>query len=279
MGAVYGPTTSNQIQPLWRVDTDHGVQDLVYDDGAVWVIYWGGNCVYKYSMEGKCIKEVGQGKAGGKIRMCIDTRRRFLVLSGGQSLFCMNREGGIVREIRVPGAGDLYGVVYCEERDVYVLGDTGAHCLWYLDAGSGAVVRQVGSEGSGEGQFRDPYYLCHHHVSEGECHVYVSDRDNHRISVYTASGEYIRRFESLWSNRVLSHPRGVCVVDSGRVVVCHASNKRVVRYWWERDVEKSDVILTPQQLGGEDPLCVDITDDIHMVVGTTGSLLCFRYTQ
>ena len=256
----------------------------MYEDGAVWVITMGGNCVYKYSMEGKCIKEVGQGVVGDRSRICIDTRRGCLVLSGGQSLVCMDREGGKVREIRVPGARDLCGVVYCEERDVYVVGDTGVHCLWYIDAGSGAVVRQVGSKGSGEGQFRCPWYLCHHHVSEGECHIYVSDNGNHCISVYTASGDYISRFGSQGSeDRQLTYPCGVCVDDSGRVVICDWGNDRVVRYWWERDVEQWDVILTRQQLGGKYPRCVDITDDGHMVVGTetypNGSLLCFRYTH
>ena len=35
----------------------------------MWVItyIWSGNRVYKYSMEGKCIKEVGQGVVGGQV--------------------------------------------------------------------------------------------------------------------------------------------------------------------------------------------------------------------
>ena len=108
---------------------------------------------YQYTMDGRCIRE----KAQGWIYGCLDTRRDYIVGIGRQSLLCMDREGGKVREIRVPGAGYQYGVVYCEERDVYVVGDGGVHCLWYIDAGSGAVVRQVGSEGSGEGQFRWPH--------------------------------------------------------------------------------------------------------------------------
>ena len=263
------------------------VYDLTYDlhDRAVWVVSGVWSCrVYKYSMEGECIKVVGQGVVGDRSHMCIDTRRGCLVLSGDQSLLCVDREGGKVREIRVPGAWGLCGVVYCEERDVYVVGDEGVPCLWYIDAGSGAVVRQVGSEGRGEGQFITPLFLYHHHVSEGECHIYVSDGDNNCISVYTASGDYIRRFGSQGSgDRQLSHPCGICVDGSGRVVVCDQGNERVVRYWWERDVEQWDVILTPQQLGGESPWCVDITDDGNMVIGTrsypNGYLLCFRYTH
>ena len=258
--------------------------DLTYDphDRAVWVVTggYGSYRVYKYSMEGKCIKEVGQGMVCDRYGMCIDTRRGCLVLSSRRSLFCMDREGGNVREIRVPGAGDLCGVVYCEERDVYVVGDEDVHCLWYIDAGMGAVDKQVGLEGSGEGQFRWPYYLCHHHVSKGKCHIYVSDYGNHCISVYTASGDYIRRFGSQGpGNRQLYNPFGVCVDGSGRVVVCDASNTRVVRYCWERDVKQWNVILTPQQLDGEEPWCVDITDDGYMVIGVGWSLLCFRYTQ
>ena len=99
--------------------------------------------------------------------------------------------------------------------------------------------------------------------------------------MYTASGDYIRSFGSQGSeDRQLSHPWCLCVDGSGRVVVCDEDYKRVVRYWWEKDVEQWDVILTPQQLGGEYPQCVDITDDGHIVVGTYGSsLLSFRYTQ
>ena len=106
---------------------------------------------------------------------------------------------------------------------------------------------------------------------------------NHCISVYTASGDYIRRFGSKGSwDRQLSRPYGVCVDGSGRVVVCDGGNKRVVRYWWQRDVEQWDVILTPQQLGGRFPLSVQITPDSHIVVGIatdsiSGSLVCYNY--
>ena len=179
---------------MWSVNAEGGVLDMTYDTrhGTVWAVI--GDSLCEYNMEGECVREVGKGKVG--VGVCVDTRRDCLVVSVGDRLLCMDREGGKVREIRVPGAGYLRGVVYCEERDVYVVGDVGVHCLWYIDAGSGAVVRQVGSKGSGEGQFIYPAYLCHHHVSEGECHIYVSNYNNHCISVYTAIGDYIRRFGS-----------------------------------------------------------------------------------
>ena len=230
---------------------------------------------YQYTMDGRCIRKMEQGWICG----CLDTRRDYIVGTGKKSLLCMDREGGKVREIRVPGAGGLRGVVYCEERDVYVVEDIRVYCLWYIDAGSGAVVRKVGSKGKAEGQLIYPYYLCHHQVSEGECHIYVSDHNNHCIRVYTASGDYIRRFGSQGSgDRQLSDPLGVCVDGSGRVVVCDMGNKRVVRYWWEL----WDVILTPQQLGGGLPLNVQIAPDSHIVVGThidgkSGSLVCYNY--
>ena len=255
---------------------------MTYDTrhGTVWVVIGDfTRRLCEYNMEGECVREVGERMVGYGV--CVDTRRECLVVSHNTRLLCMDREGGKVREIRVPGAGLLHGVVYCEERDVYVVGDVRVHCLWYIDAGSGAVVRQVGSEGSGEGQFRWPHYLCHHHVSERQCHIYVSDMHNHCISVYTASGDYIRRFGSQESgDRQLSNPYSVCVDGSGRVVVCDYSNKRVVRYWWERDVEQWDVILTRQQLEGEQPRCLQVTPDGHIVVGTdSNKLLCYRYIE
>ena len=99
-------------------------------------------------------------------------------------MFCTDRGGGKVREIRVPGAGRLWGVVYCEERDVYVVGDRGVHCLWYIDAGSGAVVRQVGSEGSGEGQL-DVHSIYVTTMSVRESVTFMSVTDTTTVSVCT----------------------------------------------------------------------------------------------
>ena len=162
---------------MWSVNAEGGVLDMTYDTrhGTVWAVigYDYTRSVCEYNIEGECVREVVLNML--EYGVCVDTRRDCLVVSVRDRLLCMDREGGKVREIRVPGARYLYGVVYCEERDVYVVGDVSVRCLWYIDAGSGAVVRQVGSEGSGEGQFRWPHYLCHHHVSEGECHIYVSD--------------------------------------------------------------------------------------------------------
>ena len=127
-----------------------------------------------------------------------------------------------------------------------------------------------------------PIYVTTMSVRES-VNIYLGDWANHCISVYTASGDYIRRFGSQGSgDRQLSHPCGVCVDGSGRVVVCDRGNKRVVRYWWERDVEQWDVILTPQQLGGGLPASVQITPDSHIVVGTiidgkSGSLVYYNY--
>ena len=265
----------------WIVTTGEKVWDVTYDTrrGTVWAVIsdYSTSRLCEYSMEGKFMREVGKGVVG--LGVGLDTKRDCLVVSRSNMLFCMDREGGKVREIRVTGADSLWGVVYCEERDMYVAADVAVHCLWYVDAGSGALLRQVGSKGSGEGQFSWPWYLCHHHESQGECYIYVSDRGNNCISVYTASGDYIKRFGSQGTgDRELNGPSGVCVDGSGRVIVCDSGNKRVVQFWWERYVEQWDVILTQQQLEGGEPWCLQVTPDGHIVIGRHNKkLLCYRY--
>ena len=87
-------------------------------------------------------------------------------------------------------------------------------------------------------------------MSVRECHIYVSDHDNH----CTASGDYIRRFGFQGSgDRQLPYPCGVCVDGSGRVVVRDQGNKRVVRYWWERCRTVGCVVHTTT---GEAQLCL-----------------------
>ncbi len=47
-----------------------------------------------------------------------------------------------------------------------------------------------GKNGSGEGQFHLPFDIA----CEKTGKVYVADRDNHRIQVFTAEGKFLRMF-------------------------------------------------------------------------------------
>ena len=57
--------------------------------------------------------------------------------------------------------------------------------------------------------------------------VYVSERDNHRVSVFTSEGQFVMSFGRPGE---FNFPCGLAVDDSGVVHVCDTNNNRVVLF-------------------------------------------------
>ena len=228
-------------------------------------------CVCKYnSMTGECISRLRVPLTSTWGGLCVDDSRAYTVVADRGSLLCVDGTGECVRRLCVPGAGLLGGVVYCHHTDMYVAADTQARCLWYVNACTGGVAWKV-TCGSSSSQSLGPGYLYHHACADGQCHIYVSDQHNHCVLVYTSDGDYVKRFGGVGGGRKqLNYPCGLCVDGGGRVVVCDMGNRRVVRYWWERECERWSVVLTREQLNGDKPMSIDITPDGAMLVGTEG---------
>ena len=60
--------------------------------------------------------------------------------------------------------------------------------------------------------------------------VYVSERGNHRISVFTEDGTFLTSFGGAKGNtpEQLNRPRGIAVDDSGVVYICDTENNRLI---------------------------------------------------
>ena len=72
----------------------------------------------------------------------------------------------------------------------------------------GDYISSFGSPGSGPGQFRVPHSI---RVSE-DGRVYVADRENHRVQVFTAEGEFSDRMDRFQVPYGSTHRRGNQVV-------------------------------------------------------------------
>ena len=61
--------------------------------------------------------------------------------------------------------------------------------------------------------------------------IYVSDGGNHRVSVFTSDGQFVRSFGSKGSGTgQFSSPHGLAFDSSGHLYVCDYDNKRIVVY-------------------------------------------------
>ena len=71
-----------------------------------------------------------------------------------------------------------------------------------------------GSEGTGDGQFREPHGMA----VDSSGNIYVADTGNHRIQVFDTKGRFIRQFGSRGSgNGQFDEPYGVAVDSSGNI--------------------------------------------------------------
>ena len=121
-------------------------------------------------------------------------------------------------------AGDLDG------NAVYVV-DSGNNRIQEFDS-TGTYLRQWGTYGSGNGQFRHPSGLA---VGAGG-KIYVADRDNNRIQVFDKTGTYLTQWGTLGTgNGQFDHPLGVYEDICGQplarhVYVVDSGNNRIQKF-------------------------------------------------
>ena len=114
-------------------------------------------------------------------------------------------------------------------RCLAIAGAIGASCLLAMPAvveaaGSMQFLTKWGSHGTANGQFREPSGLV---VGVGG-NLYVADRANHRIQVFTNNGAFVSTWgDSGTGNGQFNSPRDVAVDANGQVYVTDFFNDRV----------------------------------------------------
>ena len=113
---------------------------------------------------------------------------------------------------------------------IWAVTDYYNHCVYLLynyhpDNGSrrNQLLRKVGSQGSGDGQFQNPRGVAF----DCKNNLYVVDGNNHRIQKFDVRGNYLLDFGDRGvGDGQLSSPHGIAVHD-GRIYIADSGNKRV----------------------------------------------------
>ena len=109
---------------------------------------------------------------------------------------------------------------FSDSGEMFVVNGSG-HYIQVMNKQQGNVLRTIGSNGSGNLQFKNPRSL----ILRGEM-VYVAD-DN-RVQKFTTSGEFISTFGSYGSgDGQLNTPRGICIDPDGIIYVSEHKNNRI----------------------------------------------------
>jgi DNA-binding beta-propeller fold protein YncE len=120
------------------------------------------------------------------------------------------------------GVGQLCGPCgVCADDDVIMVSEETAHRISVFRRGDGALLRRFGLHGRGDGQLYNPRGLC---FMSGHRHVAVAEYWNHRVSVFSVEGEFVRHVGVV----NLHLPSGVGCSAIDELVVADRGNLRVV---------------------------------------------------
>jgi hypothetical protein len=120
------------------------------------------------------------------------------------------------------GVGQLSGPAgVCADDDVIMVSEPRAHRISVFARCDGGLLRRFWSEGRGDGQLNYPRGLC---FMSGHRHVAVADYLNHRVSVFSVEGEFVRHV----GVGELSSAQGVACSAFGELVVADTHNDRIV---------------------------------------------------
>ncbi|CAH1244173.1 TRIM3 [Branchiostoma lanceolatum] len=113
-----------------------------------------------------------------------------------------------------------YGLAVQRDGRV-VVADPEKHSIFLFEA-DGTLVKQVGGQGQGEGQFNMPAFVC----VDKEDNIIVSDKDNHRVQVFDKNltfkhkfGRFGRQPQDMWA------PLGVSADSRGNIVLANIGEK------------------------------------------------------
>ena len=170
-----------------------------------------------------------------------------------------------------------YLFMFCEKMNVprgicislnkVIVTQLNGHCMNVYEVG-GKLVKSVGSEGSGEGQFQHPQGLD---VSDRNNNIYVCDYSNNRVQIFTED----LKFHSMLGIGVLKCPRDV-KVPRDRVLVLDGSNPCLF-------VFSSDHVLTNRLITRgkqtNSPYCFDIDREYNIIMSDYNSNCVYVFSQ
>lgn len=134
-------------------------------DGNLWVVDAPGHVVYKMDFQGRVLMELGTRGVSGQ----------------SDNTFNLPTDVGF-------GPG---GEVYVSD------GYGNARVVKYT--ADGRYMLEWGSRGTGPGEFGLPHNL----VTDANGRVYVTDRDNQRVQVFTSTGEFLAEWPDIGGNSAL----------------------------------------------------------------------------
>ena len=183
-----------------------------------------------FSRDGKFIKSFGcfgtrNGQLNNPTDIAIDDGKIYVCDKDNSRVQCFTSEGVFLTKFSGgPQLKRPWGLcIDCKGR--VVVADTRNNQIQVFSR-DGNFVTSFGNEGSGEGEFLQPYFVTAH--SSGQ--IYVTDNGNHRVQVFDEDYSYLFQFGAEDNAVRLKYPTGITTDHQGNVIVADQCNSRLQVY-------------------------------------------------
>lgn len=217
------PPDGNMIQPT-------GV--AVNSQGHVFVFNKGNRKLLEFDAEGNYRRSLGEGIFKDPHGLRIDKEDNIWTTDLEAHLVIkMNPEGRVLMVLGENGTSGLYNegresmlffkpadIAFASNGDIYVADGYGNHRMVHLDH-RGNLIKAWGEQGPENGNFNNP----HNVVIDAEDRVYVADRNNLRIQVFSKEGTFLES----WTN--VGKPWGLTLGEDGFLYMTDGDAEKILK--------------------------------------------------
>ena len=209
-------------------------------------------------------EQVGEGKLSVSINGEQIKGSPYSIVVKGRNYQAIDKPSKIVNNSG--SMGNPWGVAF-GRNGLWAVADWSNHCVYIFDD-EDQLVRKFGSNGSNNGQFRDPHGVAFD--SHNHRYLYVVDSNNHRVQKFDTNGNYLLQFGSKGaSDGQLKYPNDV-TVHNDKVYIADYSNKRISVF---QTNGKFCISFGSDQLGGPTDVTVSANNNL-LVADYSNSCIC-----
>ena len=219
------PIQTFDLEYPWGVAFNHAGEIVVSAEDCVSIFGLNGTKIKSFGTHGS-----GHGQFLDPRGVAVNDEGNILVAdSGNHRIQMFTNDGQFLTSVGTKGTGPLqFGdpkdiALNTHNKKVYVV-DNKNNCIQVLNSDLSFSNIFGGKRGSKKGNFRYPWGV----TCDNTGNVYVADGGNDRIQIFTASGEFVRKFGHYGSGEGELHwPVGVAVDSRGMVFISDSSNHRI----------------------------------------------------
>lgn len=182
-----------------------------------------GNTVAIYTVDGRLKYKFTNTDM--RCALCLATNNHSEIIISDylvHSLFVYKANGEHIRTIGNAGCFNHPAFICVGQNDMIFVTDTNNNSVLQFDQ-NGRLIQHFGVKGFSKGELFQPFGV----VTDGE-KILVVDSGNHRIQVFTTTGEFVSMIESL--DHPLDQPRGLGLTNDGHVLVADRDNHCIKKF-------------------------------------------------